>query len=41
MIRQALDATDLRTSLYVTERATPRLDFVGLNAFAVHLYALV
>ena len=31
--------TPLRAIL--TDRATPRLDFVGVNAFTIHLYALV
>ena len=31
-------ATRLRAIL--TDRATPRLDFVGVNAFTIHLYAL-
>ena len=29
-----------RDCAILTDRATPRLDFVGVNAFTIHLYAL-
>ena len=31
---------DTRLPAILTDRATPRLDFVGVNVFAIHLYAL-